>query len=359
MSPFQLLVNSLKLNKYMENLFIGIDYSKKSFDVSAYISSEKSKEEKMKLQLLGHQNFSNDETGYIQMLSWLGTLTSLSPKHWLFCGEDTGLYSYSMSHYLYIKGFSIWLENPLHMKRSMGLVRGKSDKKDSGLIALYSYRFRDRRVDFVPRQDTIQRLQDLEAYRHRLIKAKKLLGDSSKELNLYEQTRDTAVLVYEKSMELVEQIESQLKEVEVQIQQVLKSDKEVYDNYERITSVKGISWKTAVVLLIYSHNFTRFETARQFACYAGVAPFEYSSGTSVKGGTHTSRLANMKVKSLLGMAAMSAKRFNKDIAEYYNSKKEKGKSHRVIMNNISNKLIHICFALVRHQTTYQYTYKLV
>lgn len=188
---------------------------------------------------------------------------------------------------------------------------------------MYSYRFRDRRVDFVPKQDTIQRLQDLEAYRHRLIKAKKLLGDSSKELNLYEQTRDTAVLVYEKSMELVEQIESQLKEVEVQIQQVLKSDKEVYDNYERITSVKGISWKTAVVLLIYSHNFTRFETARQFACYAGVAPFEYSSGTSVKGGTHTSRLANMRVKSLLGMAAMSAKRFNKDIAEYYNSKKKK------------------------------------
>ncbi|MFR8354783.1 MAG: hypothetical protein ACLVEJ_03285 [Parabacteroides sp.] len=63
----------------------------------------------------------------------------------------------------------------------------------------------------MPKQDTIQRLQDLEAYRHRLIKAKKLLGDSSKELNLYEQTRDTAVLVYEKSMELVEQIESQLK----------------------------------------------------------------------------------------------------------------------------------------------------
>lgn len=341
----------------MENLFIGIDYSKKTFDVSAYVSLENSREEKTKLRLLGHKHFSNDETGYGQMLSWLGESTSLPSRHWLFCGEDSGLYSYSMSHYLYKKGLSIWLENPLHMKRSMGLIRGKSDKKDSRLIALYSYRFRDRRVDFKPKEDTIQRLQDLEAYRLRLMKAKKLLGDSSKELNLYEKTRDTALLVYDKSIELLEKIKSQLKEVESQIQLVLKSDKEVYDNYERITSIKGISWKTAIVLLIYSRNFTRFETARQFACYSGVAPFEYSSGTSVKGGTHISRLANMRVKSLLGMAAMSAKRFNKDLMEYYNSKKEEGKSHRVIMNNIKNKLIHICFALVRHQTTYQYAYK--
>lgn len=341
----------------MENLFIGIDYSKKTFDASAYINSEDSKEEKKRLRLLGHKHFSNDETGYDQMLLWLSELTSLPPQRWLFCGEDSGLYSYSMSHYLYRKGLRIWLENPLHMKRSMGLIRGKSDKKDSRLIALYSYRFRDRRIDFIPKKDTIQRLQDLEAYRLRLMKAKKLLGDSSRELNLYEKTRDTAILVYDKSQGLLEKIGAQLKEIEAQILQVLKSDEEVCDNYKRITSIKGISWKTAVVLLIYSRNFTRFETARQFACYAGVAPFEYSSGTSVKGGTHISRLANMRMKSILGMAAMSAKRFNKDMKAYYNSKKEEGKSHSVIMNNIKNKLIHICFALVRHQTTYQYAYK--
>lgn len=342
----------------MEKLFIGIDYSKKSFDISVYVSVEKSQKEKNELKFLGHQQFSNEEKGYVQMLSWLGTLTSLPRGNWLFCGEDTGLYSYFMSHYLYSQGISIWLENPLHMKRSLGLVRGKNDKKDSALIALYSYRFRDRRKDFAPKEDTIQRLQDLESYRIRLIKAKKLLGDSSKELNLYEKTRDTAVLVYDKSMELVEQIELQLKELDKQIQQVIKADQEVYKNYECITSIKGVSFKTAVVLLIYSRNFTRFKTAREFACYAGVAPFEYSSGSSVRGGAHISRLANMRVKSILGMAAMSAKRFNKDIATYYASKKEKGKSHRVIMNNISNKLIHLCFALVRNQAMFQYNYKL-
>jgi len=51
---------------------------------------------------------------------------------------------------------------------------------------------------------------------------------------------------------------------------------------------------TAVAFLIYTQDFTAFDNGRQFACYAGVAPFEYSSGSSIRGKAKTSPLANRK-----------------------------------------------------------------
>lgn len=39
--------------------------------------------------------------------------------------------------------------------------------------------------------------------------------------------------------------------------------------------------------------------ARQFACYAGVAPFGHQSGNSIHGTPHVSHLANKQIKSLL------------------------------------------------------------
>ncbi|MFR8354784.1 MAG: transposase [Parabacteroides sp.] len=43
-------------------------------------------------------------------------------------------------------------------------------------------------------------------------------------------------------------------------------------------------------------TYNALKQQRQFACYAGVAPFEYSSGTSVKGGTHTQSLSQYEGK---------------------------------------------------------------
>ncbi|WP_366508647.1 transposase [uncultured Bacteroides sp.] len=52
--------------------------------------------------------------------------------------------------------------------------------------------------------------------------------------------------------------------------------------------------------------FQRFSNSRKLVCYCGVAPFEHTSGISIRGRTQTSPLANKKVKVYLTRAALES-----------------------------------------------------
>ncbi len=83
---------------------------------------------------------------------------------------------------------------------------------------------------------------------------------------------------------------------------------------ELLQSIPGIGKQTSVTFIAYTQAFTLFKTHRQFACFAGVAPFEYSSGSSVRGRTKVSHLANKKIKTILNMAALSAKKYDPQLS---------------------------------------------
>lgn len=58
----------------------------------------------------------------------------------------------------------------------------------------------------------------------------------------------------------------------------METDKELANMYQIVKSVQGVGKITAWAILITTAGFTKFENPKQFACYAGVAPFENSSG---------------------------------------------------------------------------------
>ena len=64
---------------------------------------------------------------------------------------------------------------------------------------------------------------------------------------------------------------------------VVVPDEKLNRQYNLITSIPGIGMQTAIYLLIATKGFEAFDNWRQLACYAGVAPFPYQSGTSIRG----------------------------------------------------------------------------
>ena len=144
----------------------------------------------------------------------------------------------------------------------------------------------------------------------------------------------------------------QIKEVELQIEELIKSEQQLQSNYELITSIKGVGFVSTVHLLIATENFTRFIDARKFACYCGVAPFKNESGTSIRGKTKTSYLANRKIKSLLTMAAISAINHQPELKAKYERKLSEGKAKMVALNMIRFELIERIFAVIKRQTPY-------
>jgi transposase len=329
-------------------LFIGIDFSKKTFDVSVIHRNN--------LQGEVYQQFKNSKEGCVALLQWLKTLSREASEQWLFCGEHTGLYSICLSEFLVKKGFFLWLENPLQIKQSIGIKRDKNDRLDSHDIALYACRFQDKARGWSLPLKALQSLELLLAFRARLLSNKHTLLVSSAEIRRVMQRNTTARYIYEQSKKDIDRINKEIKEVEKQMLEQIECDETLHENYKLVSSIKGVALINTAAILIATQNFTRFEDSRKFACYAGMAPFGKQSGTSIHTRPHVSRLADKNIKVLLTQAAKCAIRHDPNIRQYYNRKLAEGKNTWLITNNIKNKLIHRIFAVVRNKQLYQADY---
>lgn len=144
--------------------------------------------------------------------------------------------------------------------------------------------------------------------------------------------------------------------IEKRMLEIINQDQTLKTLYELVTSVKCVGNVLATELIVYTNGFTRMENTSQLACYCGVAPFEHSSGTSIRGRMGTSNFANMNLKSTLHMAAVSATRYVPDIKQYYERKVAEGKHKMCVINAIRNKLIKRVMAVVKRGTPYSENY---
>ena len=151
-------------------------------------------------------------------------------------------------------------------------------------------------------------------------------------------------------------IDKDLKKLESQIDELVRLDKKLSNQYQRATSVTGIGPITALHMIVASGEFEQIKKPKQFACHAGVAPFEHTSGTSIKGRTRVSKMADLSLKKLLHMAALSAIQCEGEMKNYYSRKVKDGKNKMSVINAVRNKLINRVFVCVNQNRGYKKTY---
>ncbi|WP_181309087.1 IS110 family transposase, partial [Rufibacter sp. XAAS-G3-1] len=281
---------------------LGVDVSKDSLDACLVTSNG---------GRMLHQKFSNNAGGFKRMKAWLKQQGCEAGQETLCCMEHTGLYTRQLVHYLLARNVRVWMESALQIKRSIGMVRGKDDKVDAQRIARYALLHQLEAQCLSLSGVTLERLKDLQANRGRLLKALQSIKVTIKELlavdpvsgKTLEQVNKKAIQGLEKSMEQVEE----------KMQEFIASDGDLKGKYDLLTSVKGVGKVLAISLLVYTQGFTKMEDGRKLACYCGVAPFEYRSGTSVMGRAGVSRFANKELKHVLHMAAMNSVRYNQEL----------------------------------------------
>ena len=104
---------------------------------------------------------------------------------------------------------------------------------------------------------------------------------------------------------------------------------------------------------IHRISDTIFLSRQPFYPFCGLtAPFENRSGTSYRGKTRVSHLANKQIKANLSNAARSAIQNDPELRLYYDRKAKEGKEHGVIMNAVKFKLITRVFAVVKRRTPF-------
>ena len=316
---------------------IGIDIGKNSIEISFLENGVK----KLKNQI---------ENSPKKINSFLTGL-KIDMNDSLFCMEHTGIYNNYLLSALHSWNANIWLENSIQIKRSMGLTRGKNDVIDALRIAQYADLHQERAKLWVPTRDVIQKLKILMAQRSRLNKAKKIIEIP---------VNESKGFVEKKQLQLMKQsckatlagIKKDLVSVTEKIQEIIDNDETLKELFSYVNSVPNVGLVTATAIIVATNEFKSIDDARKFACHAGVAPFEHTSGTSIKGKTKVSQMADKDLKTMFHLAALSAVSRPGELRDYFTRKVKEGKNKMLVLNAIRNKLIHRVFACIRDQRKY-------
>ncbi len=119
-----------------------------------------------------------------------------------------------------------------------------------------------------------------------------------------------------------------------------------------IKSIPGIGIKTALFLIVVTDGFSKFETASQLCSYVGITPTIRQSGSSVRGRSRISKVGNKKLRNLLFLCAFSACKYDKACREIYERLVAKGKSKKLALIAVANKLLKQTFAIVKSGRPY-------
>jgi len=319
--------------------FLGVDISKQTIDVTMLRNNQNV-----------HQQFSNDDPGMQQLLNWLQAL-EIKTNETLFCMEATGLYCFTLTQFLVANEIDTWIEHAAQIKKSTALARGKNDKLDSLRIATYASKNLERLRLWKPINSALEKIKHLATLRERIVETQKKLIIPIKE---FEEVGDVvmAKMLTKTIKKSIVALETDLKNIENQILRIINQDVELCTKYNNAISVVGIGFVTAINLMVHTNGFTQMNDVRKLACYCGVAPFEYSSGTSIRGKTKVHFLANKKLKSNLHMASLTAIKLDIDIKKYYERKCAEGKNKMSVLNAVRNKLLARVLSCVNNDRVY-------
>ena len=195
----------------------------------------------------------------------------------------------------------------------IGTCQGKErsasdDQVDAQRIAHYAFLHRHKLTPTQLPSANLLKLKNLFAFRERLVKNQASLKQTIKDLKNTAHLVDNKFIVREseKQLKFVKQqvIQTEKQRGRPAIENTINEDDMLQITLRLLCSIPGIGLVTAaavaaVALILATNNFTAFSDSRKFASYCGrhpdgVAPFEHTSGTSIRGRTKTSHLLTSK-----------------------------------------------------------------
>lgn len=304
----------------------GVDISKNVFDVADSNGN--------------HSQFKNDGNGFKAFLKTL-------PTDALVAMEATGYYHYRLAQFLYENNVNVSVVNPLSVKRfiQMKLSKVKTDKSDAKAICEYAtvnevppYTAKDKN-----QAECLQlvRLIDIYLKQSTALKNKlhgeKTLGKPSK-------------TVYHSLNRSLKAVQKEIKILEDRLTEIVKEEQQ--KQLTLVKSIPGLGNKTAIMLIVLTDGFSNFENSRQLCSYAGITPTLRQSGTSVRGRSRITKMGNAKLRHLLFMCSFSASKHNKACREIYERIIAKGKSKKLALIAVCNKLLKQAFAIAKSGLPY-------
>ena len=328
-----------------QKLMIGVDMAADSFTWTPYQVFEKT---------YGiATTHENNPKGFDKIHRWIRN-QKMSPDEVVFCLENTGVYIDKFCYWMTSYGYRLAVEAPLKVKRAFKTTAEKTDALDSRQIAEYTHRFFDELHFWMPPKEILEHLQVLLSTREQYV------AESTGHQNTLQQLKRKHIRIHlaEKSIEqTIVYLRQRIKEIDDEISNKIKKDPHIGPLHALITSVPGAGTLLASQLIVMTRAFEKPVKPQRLASHLGIAPLKNQSGKTLNKPPRSRGYGPSTVRKLLYLAAMSMRTHNKQYRHYFLRKVESGKSKRLVLNNIENKMLRVICAVVNSKTPFIDNYK--
>jgi transposase len=310
---------------------IGIDLSKKYYDVTLLPEGGEQ----------SHAKFDNNINGHKQLVKWLKE-QGIHQGH--ICMEATNVYWEGVAHYLYEKSYLVSVVNPARIKgHAMSqMQRNKDDKVDSYVNADFCRVHHPRLWSPPSAQERTMRnlIRQRADFLEIETQEKNRLADCQDEANKNRLKRHIAYLNQE-----IEALEGEIRR-HVAAHPTLKA------NYELLRSVKGLGEIVSWTILAEMPDMAEYEDAAAAAADAGVTPSHHESGDTVRRKPKMSKIGKSAIRGVLYLPALAAMRFNPLLKSFADRLTKKGKPKKVVIVAVMRKLIHLAYGVLKNKTPF-------
>lgn len=316
--------------------YVGIDVGKKKLVVALQVAEQQ--------RVLGR--FNNTEKGIQQLQGWL-TKRQAFPAH--VCMEATGGYWEEVALALHGAGHTVSVVNPRRIKShgEARMQRTKNDDQDAWLILDFCQRHRP--AAWTPPPPAYYHLRSLVRY------VEALKTDRTRELNRLQAGRPTAA-VRERIAAHIAFLEQQIEALEAEIDEHIDQDPDLRHNRDLLLTIPGIGKTTAARFLAEVSDDNRFASASQLVAFAGLCPGTRQSGTSLNSSGRLVKWGQRRLRTAFYMPALSAHRWNPDVADLHERLQARGKKKMTIVVAKMRKLLVLCYGVLKTQTPYCQNY---
>lgn len=318
----------------MTKLYVGIDVAKDKFDVSYTIDGQK---------FFGYSTFVNDKKGIKKFFKQSESFMQKYEQEMIhFCMEATGIYHFELCEYLQNSAHIVSVVNPFKTKsfsKSL-MLRTKNDKVDSSMLSLYAFLHNPPYTPKLPK--SIKKFRSLVRYKESLSESR------MQEIARLKSSLDSDVkqLINKK----IRFIEKQTSETIFKIQNLIKEDEFLSTQMKLLKTVDCVGDKVAWVMLA-EFKFECIEdiSPKAMVAHAGLSPREYSSGTSVRGRGHISRMGNSNLRKTLFLPALGCIKNPNYFTGFYSSLIEKGKPKKLALTAVMRKILLTSMGVLKKQ----------
>jgi transposase len=284
----------------MKNLkySIGIDVSMKDFACCLSLINDQ-----QDVKVKSSHKFANSLTGFKTLMGWV--------KHHckeqlpiVFVMEATGVYHEQLAWFLHGKKHTVSIMLPNKAKKYLqaGGSKSKNDQIDARGLAQIGA---EKKLDlWVPPSEN---LYVLRSYTRQHQSLNELHTAVSNQLHSIEHSQFHSKEIIKQLKDTLKMCQKQLKEMELSMAKLIKSDTVLQQHHANICAIKGISTLSFAVIAAETNGFALFKNAASLVSYAGYDVIENQSGKHT-GKTKISKRGNSRIRRILHMPALCAVR---------------------------------------------------